>query len=515
MKFISRSGAGCICIEIRVKQHDTVSQGEGSRVRVTGVDHESVRAQKLKVVSSSEKKGEETMKVKNLSQTFYTPWVCIMLLFLVMSGVTIGISCTKVYAVAYDRVFVTVSGAGPSLLYQPVSNPKGHIGIVVIHPSGNFLEHPAIVGVPSGTGLASLGYTVLALTSTMSSDDILDFDKLLLQVSSGVKYLKAVPGITKVVLLGHSGGGPTMSGYQSIAENGVSVCQGAEKIVPCPSSLAGMPKADGLILFDSVLGMGAYTLATLDPAVAVEGSGRLLIPSLDMYNPDNGFHPPTGGTYSARFIKKYAAAQERRMAELIHTALGRLAKINAGKGKYLDDEPFSIPGSSITNPQLWSLDINLLAYTRDRQILVHNGGSTTFQIVPSVRNPSAVTSSATLNTTGGRLTTVKRFLNTWACRTTRSYGYGADYFSGIDWQSTYNNAVGAVEDIKVPLLIVGMSASSLVVSNETIYRHSASTDKTLAYIEGATHMTFPVNGTYGNTTATTVNYVDGWLSSRF
>ena len=307
-----------------------------------------------------------------------------------------------------------------------------------------------------------------------------------------------------------------MAGYQSIAENGLAVCQGAEKIVPCPSSLAGMPPADGLLIFDSVLGMGAYTLATLDPAVGNEGAGRLLIPALDMYDPRNGFHPPTGGTYSSKFIQRYAAAQEKRMAELIHTALGRLAKINAGHGKYLDDEPFDIPGSSITNPQIWSLDLNLWSHTHDPQKLVHKDGTISTQIVPSVRNPNALTSSPTLNTTAARLTTVKRFLNTWACRTTGNYGYGADFIRGIDWQSTYNNTPGAVEGIKVPLLVVGMSASSLVVSNETIFNHAASVDKTLVYIEGATHMTFPINGVkYGNTTATTVNYVDGWLSSRF
>jgi pimeloyl-ACP methyl ester carboxylesterase len=455
------------------------------------------------------------MNGKNPRSTIRIPLVCFAVVLL--SVVVSAVFCSQSCADAYTRSFVAVSGTGPAVLYQPAApNPKSHIGILVIHPSGNFLEHPAIVGVPPGTGLASRGYTVLALTSTMSSDDALDFDKLLLQVGSGVKYLKGVSGVTKVVLLGHSGGGPTMAGYQSIAENGLAVCQGAEKIVPCPSSLAGMPPADGLLIFDSVLGMGAYTLATLDPAVGNEGAGRILIPAFDMYDPRNGFHPPTGGTYSSKFIQRYAAAQEKRMAELIHTALGRLAKINAGHGKYLDDEPFDIPGSSITNPQIWSLDLNLWSHTHDPQKLVHKDGTISTQVVPSVRNPNALTSSPTLNTTAARLTTVKRFLNTWACRTTRNYGYGADFIRGIDWQSTYNNTPGAVEGIKLPLLVVGMSASSLVVSNETIFNHAASVDKTLVYIEGATHMTFPIDGVkYGNTTATTVNYVDDWLNSRF
>jgi alpha-beta hydrolase superfamily lysophospholipase len=135
--------------------------------------------------------------------------------------------------------------------------------------------------------------------------------------------------------------------------------------------------------------------------------------------------------------------------------------------------------------------------------------------VKEVRGPNAATSSLTLKTTAARLTTVRRFLNTWACRTTINYGYGADYISGIDWQSTYNDTPGSVEGVGVPVLIVGMSAGTLVVSNETIFNHAASPDKTLVYIEGATHMTYPISGQYGNTTATTVNYVDGWLSTRF
>jgi hypothetical protein len=306
-----------------------------------------------------------------------------------------------------------------------------------------------------------------------------------------------------------------MAGYQNIAENGLEVCQGSEKIVPCPSSLANMPPADGLLIFDSVMGMGAHTLVTLDPAVADGDKGLLLIWWLDMYNPQNGFHPPTGGTYSWTFIQRFAAGQARRMANLIHTALNRLARINAGNGDYADDEPFDIPGGSITNLQMWSLDLNLWAHTHAPQELVHPDGSITTQIVPSVRGPNAATSSPTLNTTGARLTTVRRFLNTWACRTTTNYGYGADYVSGIDWQSTYNNTPGSVEGVRVPLLIVGMSAGTLVVSDETIFNHAASPDKTLVYIEGATHMTYPISGQYGNTTATTVNYVDGWLSTRF
>lgn len=463
--------------------------------------------------------GGNTMKRKNTEGTTISS-MCIMALLFVISMGLVGVFCTNARAAAYTTTFTPITGTGPAVLYQPTApDSKSHIGILVMHPSNNSLQHPLIVGQGAG-GLAGKGYTVLGMNSTMSSDDIVDYDKLMLQVGKGVTYLKTkVPGVTKVVLLGHSGGGPVMAGYQSIAENGVVVCQGAEKIVPCPSSLAGMPAADGLLLADSVLGMGAQTLVSMDPAVANEAFGRILIPALDMFNPKNGFHPPTGGTYSSQFIKRYAAAQARRMDELIDKAQRRLVKINAGEGKYLDDEPFDIPGGSISSGsivQMWSLDINLWAHTRAVQDLVHKDGSVSTQIVPSLRPASSATSSPTLTTGAARLTTVRKFLNTWACRTTKDYGWGADYIRGIDWQSTYNNSPGAVESIKVPLLVVGMSASSLVVSAETIYDHAVSTDKKLAYIEGATHMTSPINKTlYGDTNATTVNYIDDWLSLRF
>jgi pimeloyl-ACP methyl ester carboxylesterase len=414
----------------------------------------------------------------------------------------------KVHAEAYQISFVSVAtGAGPGLLYQPVVlGEKSHIGILLMHPSANYLSHPAT------SQLAMRGYTVLAVNSTYSHDDLVNFDGLLLQVRNAIKYLRTVSGVTKVVLLGHSGGGPTMAAYQSIAQNGVGACRGQEKIVECPDSLAGMPAAEGLILLDTVLGMGAQVLVTLDPAVVTETSGTLLLSWLDMYNLQNGFHPPTGGTYSTTFVQRFAARQRKRMAKLVQTALDRLEKINANGGRFTDDEPFDVPGGTITAPQIWSLDTQLWKQTRNAHPLVKPDGSVVTQIVPSLRNPSTVTSSPTLTTGGARFTTVRRFLNSWACRATEQYGYGEDFIAGIDWQSTYNNTPGSVEGVTVPTLVVGMSASSLVVSNETAFDHAVSSDKTIAYIEGATHMTSPIRPEFGDTVKATFDYLDSWLS---
>jgi pimeloyl-ACP methyl ester carboxylesterase len=417
----------------------------------------------------------------------------------------------------YTRSFAAIQGNGPALLYQPsAANPRTtHIGILVMHPNSSFLEHPTIVGARGGAGLAALGYTVLAQNSTMSSNDLLDTDKLLLEVSRGVKYLRSVPGVTKVVLLGHSGGGPTMAAYQFIAENGVKACQGPERIVPCPDALAGMPAADGVILLDTSLGFGAITLTSLDPAVVDERAVRL-DPRLNLYNPANGFHPPTGGTYSAGFVQAYAAGQAKRMQRLIDTALARLKAIDAGQGKYANDEPFDVPGADLGPGQLWSYDLAIGARTHEAHVLVKQNGVRTTEVIHSVRIPYKTETSPIPRTNAAYVTTVRRFLNTWAVRPQANYGYGPDYIRGIDYQSSYNSVPSAVEKIKGPLLVVGMSAGQLIVTAETVFDHAASADKTLLFIEGATHGTTPVDwDKYGNTTATTVNTFDEWMRARF
>ena len=77
--------------------------------------------------------------------------VLFMALFMIILAVTAGI-CTKATAGDYKRSFVSstdLSGTGPSVLYQPtIAGTNSQIGIVIMHPSGNFLEHPTVVGSP-------------------------------------------------------------------------------------------------------------------------------------------------------------------------------------------------------------------------------------------------------------------------------------------------------------------------------------------------------------------------------
>jgi hypothetical protein len=265
--------------------------------------------------------------------------------------------------------------------------------------------------------------------------------------------------------------------------------------------------------------MGAQTLVTLDPAVVSEDKGLSVNPTLDMYNPANGF-TPTGATFDEQFVRRFIDHQSKRMTELIERALDRWHRIKEGKGNYIDDEPFIVPGGVVVLPQLWSIDIRLWSRTRNAYNLVHKDGSITREIVQSVRRPNSsalgpVTSSFTSLFIRGALdTSVRRFLNSWACRATKDYGYNEDSITGIDWHSTYNSTPGSIEGVTVPLLVVGMGAGSLLVSCEVAYEQGGGNpDTEIVFIEGATHVTRPIDPQkYGDTTKTTFDYIDGWLS---
>ena len=90
----------------------------------------------------------------------------------------------------------------------------------------------------------------------------------------------------------------------------------------------------------------------------------------------------------------------------------------------------------------------------------------------------------------------------------------------MDWTSTYSCPPGNVEQISVPLLVMGMTAGWEYLAAETIYENAKSPDKSLAFVEGATHGFLPCTqcektpGQFGDTIKTLYDYVDAWLSRR-
>ena len=265
------------------------------------------------------------------------------------------------------------------------------------------------------------------------------------------------------------------------------------------------------------------SLFSLDPAVVSEQNPQVLNPALDSNNSKNGFDP-NGSTYNDKFVKRFFYKTQERMNQLIDYAQFRLEQIVAGKGRYTDDEPFVVPGGSYkaANNRLFMTDLRFWAHTRNPYPLLTKEDPTGLQppqIVYSVRVPRNDASPSPSLNNGALSTSVRRFLSTFAVRANEDFGYDADSIYGIDYDSSYNNTPGSIMGVTVPLLQLGMTGSHEYFMSETIYEHAGSTDKTLAYVEGASHgirtctacESYP--GEFGDTQKITYDYVDSWLSA--
>lgn len=397
-----------------------------------------------------------------------------------------------------------------TVLYEPITTvEKSQIGILLMHSDANYLAFSI------GIGLAQRGYRVLC---AKVSDIYSTLDDKILEAKLAFDFLKEYPGVQKTVLLGHSGGATLMSAYQAIAENGVAIFQGDEKIIKASDNLVGLTAADGIMMLDSNWGNGPMTLFSIDPAIVDETNALTLDPSLDLFNPDNGF-TSGGSTYSDEFVQRFFEGQKTRNDRLIETALARLELIELSQGNYVDDEPLNIPGMSQMrmNNKLYPQDIRFMSQTRGTWTLLHGDGTTTTEIIRSLRVPTNEESLTPSFYEGALRTTIRAFLTSYAIRTTEDYGYNQDTISGIDWTSSYNCPPGNIRYISVPLLAMGMTAGWEYLAAETIYENSPTTDKTIAFVEGAEHMFNTATeleeyeGQFGDTLETTCDYVDSWL----
>src|SRR5262252_2053810 len=184
--------------------------------------------------------------------------------------------------------FIAFQGISKGALYRPDSGPTPHVGILAMHRTANYLNHRAC------TELSRRGFLLLCMNTRYENNEALvDFEKLPLDVKAGVDFLRRQPGITKVVLFAHSGGGPLMSLYQAVAENGPAYCKGANKLTECGDDLANLPRVDGIVFADPNPGNSVNTLRRINPAVVNENNppDAPVNADLDMFNPKNGFNP--------------------------------------------------------------------------------------------------------------------------------------------------------------------------------------------------------------------------------
>jgi pimeloyl-ACP methyl ester carboxylesterase len=307
-----------------------------------------------------------------------------------------------------------------------------------------------------------------------NNEAAVNFEANALDIKAGIEFLRKQPGITKVVLLGHSGGGPATSFYQAVAEKGSSYCRGPAKLTECDQTLEGLPKADGLVLMDAHPGVSVNGLRSLNPSVVDERDPKKIDAALDPFNPANGYKDGASH-YSPAFQRKYFAAQAARM----------------------------------------ELDPSIHHSTLKPQKLLKNDGTVATQIVESVRQPARGYDRRNASFEGGaRLMTLRSFLSANAIR-------ARDSMDDVDWCSSNNSTRCAVRSLTIPLLITAMGAHYFIRDSEIHFAEAASADKDFIVIEGATHGSTPcaacetTPGQYSNSQKNFFDYVTRWITARF
>jgi hypothetical protein len=426
--------------------------------------------------------------------------------FLIVIAVTLWAG--REAAAQTQSSYLQLSPTVKAVLYSPVPDSKARVAVVNMHEDGNRLADIAC------TELVQRGFYVLCMNGRSDNNEALDFwNDLPLDVATGVKYLKETVKASKILLYGGSGGAPLMTFYQSVAQNGPAVCQGANKLIPCGNELAGLPPADGIILRDAHPGTAVNTLRSLNPALERDDKPDRIIASLDPFSAKNGFNPSGSSHYSDEFRERYFKAQAARMNRLVDGAGAKLRSMQAGKHYYKDDDVFVIHQSDVG--RLAELDLSVHSGTVKPHKLLKNDGTIVTEIIRSVRVPNTENAERAKSfQSGSKLLTVKSFLGTRAIRAKHA-------LSDIDYCSNNNSTPCHLQKITVPILILGMGGHYFLRDNEVHYEVSASPDKEYVVIEGASHGIRPCRvcektpGQYSNTVKNTFDTMQKWINARF
>lgn len=207
------------------------------------------------------------------------------------------------------------------LYWIPSKRPR--TVVVTMHPNDDRQRHYML------RPAAERGFAGYGMKSRWAGEHGIH-EELLLDIAAAVRYLKKERGFERVVFTGQSGGGSLFAFYQSQAE---TAPPNRYKETPAgdPPDLNKheMIPADGIVILNANEGEGLHLTHHLDPSILDESDPFSVDPTLDMYNPANGFRmPPASSQYSPEFTKRFRAAQWARAERLTERARGYVRERN-------------------------------------------------------------------------------------------------------------------------------------------------------------------------------------------
>ncbi|MHA7662725.1 alpha/beta hydrolase [Mycolicibacterium sp. HS_4_1] len=189
--------------------------------------------------------------------------------------------------------------------------------VTIMHPRQDVTHHPII------PELVWQGYSVWTQTARSVNNDLtLQHEQALLDVAAGQCFLRD-RGFESVITFGHSGGGALFAFYHQQAcaaphDRYASTPAGQ------PVDLAGatMPVPDAAVFLAPHPGQGKLLEQLIDPSVIDETDPLSVDPSLNAFEPINGFAaPPQSSSFTGEFIDHYRQAQRERVRRIDDLAL--------------------------------------------------------------------------------------------------------------------------------------------------------------------------------------------------
>jgi hypothetical protein len=391
--------------------------------------------------------------------------------------------------VSYEPVGLVAADGAPSkgMFYRRRgSSPK--VGVHLMHPRTDQTQNYNIVP------LALAGYAVLGRASRWPNNDVATVhEPLLLDIAAGIEFLRS-KGCEQVILLGNSGGSSLAAFYQAQAKAAAGT-----RLTDTPAgdpfdlNKFDLPPADGIVLVAGHIGQGLLLGKMLDPSVVDERDPVGADPSLDLYDPANGFDVASGqGHYDPQFLKQYRSAQLDRVRRL--DAMARRMIETMRDGSVVQATGPAAQRQSRAARAGWHMII--YRTTADPAFV-------DLSIEPDDRIVfSYVSARPDLENYGengfARCVTPRAWLSTWSAISSRA--------------RTADNLSACSE----PLLIVHYAGDAATRLSEVaeLHRRSVSADKTLKTIHGIDHYGMPLHGPKTRSASGT-DCVVAWMRERF